>query len=286
MIELLTNDEMAKADRRTIASGTSGADLMEKAGAAVARAVLRRHPPGSRVAVVAGPGNNGGDGFVAARHLAAAGMRVRVSLIGARDRLKGDAAWAAAGWHGEVATSPDVSGAAVIIDALFGAGLDRPITRGRARRDRSDEQCRLPSCRGRPRERHQRHHGCGDGGRREGLREHHLLSQETGASPFAWSYLLWTGAGRRDRHQGLGPPCDQPDDFRELPGLVGRPVSRAGHRRAQIRARPCRRGVGRRFPHRGGPSCRDGGAARRCGPRHHRFPAERALSSTRRPSSR
>jgi ADP-dependent NAD(P)H-hydrate dehydratase / NAD(P)H-hydrate epimerase len=132
MIELLTNDEMAEADRRTIATGTPGTALMEKAGAAVARAVLRRHPPGSRVAVVAGPGNNGGDGFVAARHLATAGMRVRVSLIGARDRLKGDAAWAAAGWDGqmvsEVASSLDLSGAAVIIDALFGAGLDRPIT--------------------------------------------------------------------------------------------------------------------------------------------------------------
>jgi hydroxyethylthiazole kinase-like uncharacterized protein yjeF len=127
MIELLTNEEMAEADRRTIAFGTPGSDLMEKAGAAVARAVLRRHPPGSRVAVVAGPGNNGGDGFVAARHLAAAGMRVRVCLIGARDRLRGDAAWAAAGWNGEVAAAPDVSGAAVIIDALFGAGLDRPL---------------------------------------------------------------------------------------------------------------------------------------------------------------
>jgi ADP-dependent NAD(P)H-hydrate dehydratase / NAD(P)H-hydrate epimerase len=128
MIELLTNDEMAEADRRTIAAGTPGTELMEKAGAAVARAVLRRHPPGSRVVVVAGPGNNGGDGFVGARHLATAGMRVRICLVGARDRLRGDAAWAAAGWDGEVASSPDVSGAAVIIDALFGAGLDRPIT--------------------------------------------------------------------------------------------------------------------------------------------------------------
>jgi hydroxyethylthiazole kinase-like uncharacterized protein yjeF len=128
MIELLTSEEMAEADRRTIASGTPGSDLMEKAGAAVARAVVRRHPPGSRVVVVAGPGNNGGDGFVAARHLAAAGMRVRVCLIGARDRLRGDAAWAAAVWNGEVAAAPDVSGAAVIIDALFGAGLDRPIS--------------------------------------------------------------------------------------------------------------------------------------------------------------
>jgi len=128
MIELLTSEEMAEADRRAIASGTPGSDLMEKAGAAVARAVVRRHPPASRVVVVAGPGNNGGDGFVAARHLAAAGMRVRVCLIGARDRLRGDAAWAAAGWNGEVAAAPDVSGAAVIIDALFGAGLARPIS--------------------------------------------------------------------------------------------------------------------------------------------------------------
>src|SRR5271155_3139653 len=115
MIELLTNDEMRQADRQTIASGVSGPTLMENAGAAVAKAVIRRHPPGSKVAVVAGPGNNGGDGFVAARHLAASGMRVRVCLIGARDRLRGDAAWAAAGWNGEVAAAPDVSGAAVII---------------------------------------------------------------------------------------------------------------------------------------------------------------------------
>jgi ADP-dependent NAD(P)H-hydrate dehydratase / NAD(P)H-hydrate epimerase len=128
MIELLTNDEMGEADRRTIASGVPGADLMENAGAAVARAVIRRHPPGSKVAVVAGPGNNGGDGFVAARHLAAAGYRVRLCLIGALDKLKGDAAWAAGQWGGPVAPAPDLSGVAVIVDALFGAGLDRPVT--------------------------------------------------------------------------------------------------------------------------------------------------------------
>ncbi len=128
MIELLTNDEMGEADRRTIASGIPGTALMESAGAAVATAVARRHPPGSRVAVVAGPGNNGGDGFVAARHLAAAGYRVRLCLIGALDKLRGDAAWAAGRWGGPVASTPDLAGAAVIIDALFGAGLDRPLT--------------------------------------------------------------------------------------------------------------------------------------------------------------
>jgi hydroxyethylthiazole kinase-like uncharacterized protein yjeF len=128
MIELLTNAEMGEADRRTIASGVPGADLMENAGAAVAKAVIGRHPPGSKVAVIAGPGNNGGDGFVAARHLAAAGFRVRVCLIGAPDKLRGDAAWAAGRWGGAVASAPDLTGAAVIIDALFGAGLDRPVT--------------------------------------------------------------------------------------------------------------------------------------------------------------
>jgi hydroxyethylthiazole kinase-like uncharacterized protein yjeF len=131
MIELLTNDEMGEADRRTIASGISGADLMEKAGTAVARAVATRHPPGSKVAVVAGPGNNGGDGFVAARHLSTAGYRVRLCLLGALDRLKGDAAWAAGRWTGEVAPATELagmlSGAHVVIDALFGAGLDRPV---------------------------------------------------------------------------------------------------------------------------------------------------------------
>src|SRR5712671_6917667 len=76
MLELLTNAEMSEADRRTIASGVCGEALMENAGAAVAGAVMARHPPGSRVAVVAGTGNNGGDGFVAARHLHDAGYRV------------------------------------------------------------------------------------------------------------------------------------------------------------------------------------------------------------------
>jgi hydroxyethylthiazole kinase-like uncharacterized protein yjeF len=132
MIELLTNEEMGEADRRTIASGVPGADLMEKAGGAVARAVARRHPPGSKVAVIAGPGNNGGDGFVAARHLSTAGYRVRLCLIGARDRLKGDAAWAAGRWTAPVGVAPDVpavlSSTQVIVDALFGAGLDRPVT--------------------------------------------------------------------------------------------------------------------------------------------------------------
>ena len=129
MIELLTNAEMSEADRRTIAAGVRGIDLMENAGRAVAEAVAERHPAGTRVAVVAGPGNNGGDGFVAARVLAERGFRIDLMLVGDAARLKGDAALAAKSWNGPVAAAaPErLAGADVIIDALFGAGLDRPV---------------------------------------------------------------------------------------------------------------------------------------------------------------
>jgi hydroxyethylthiazole kinase-like uncharacterized protein yjeF len=129
MLELLTTAEMAEADRRTIASGTAGIELMENAGRAVAEAVAARHPPGARVAVVAGPGNNGGDGFVAARVLAERGYRVRMLLLGDPKRLKGDAAIAAQRWRGpSLAAEPAaLMPADVVIDALFGAGLDRPV---------------------------------------------------------------------------------------------------------------------------------------------------------------
>ncbi|HTV36100.1 MAG TPA: NAD(P)H-hydrate dehydratase [Xanthobacteraceae bacterium] len=128
-MELLSNVEMAEADRLAIAGGAVGSDLMERAGRAVAQAVIVRHPMGSRVTVVAGPGNNGGDGFVAARLLAERGYRVRVLLVGDASRLRGDAALAAQRWHGAVAPAEPgaLRGAAVVIDALFGAGLDRPV---------------------------------------------------------------------------------------------------------------------------------------------------------------
>jgi hydroxyethylthiazole kinase-like uncharacterized protein yjeF len=134
MIELLSTAEMAEADRLAIAGGVPGIELMENAGRAVADGVATRHPPGTQVAVVAGPGNNGGDGFVAARILAERGYRVRVLLLGERGRLKGDAALAAQRWTGPCAAAApaDLAPADVVIDALFGAGLDRPVE-GRAR---------------------------------------------------------------------------------------------------------------------------------------------------------
>jgi ADP-dependent NAD(P)H-hydrate dehydratase / NAD(P)H-hydrate epimerase len=129
MIELLTTAEMAEADRRTIAGGVAGIALMENAGRSVADAVTARHPPGLGVAVVAGPGNNGGDGFVAARFLAERGYRVRVLLVGDPNRLKDDAALAAQRWQGPTAAAAPAAlmPADIVIDAVFGAGLDRPI---------------------------------------------------------------------------------------------------------------------------------------------------------------
>lgn len=127
-LALLTPAEMAGADRAAIASGVPGIALMEAAGRAVAEAVMERWPR-RPVAVLCGPGNNGGDGFVAARHLAASGWPVRLGLLGARDRLIGDAAHHAALWTGAVEPlSPAfLDGAELAVDALFGAGLARPL---------------------------------------------------------------------------------------------------------------------------------------------------------------
>src|SRR5262250_2006892 len=133
MIELLSTAEMAEADRLAVAGGIAGVTLMENAGRAVAERVAANHTAGALVVVVAGPGNNGGDGFVAARLLAEQGYAVRLLLVGSRDRLKGDAALMAQRWSGPIeAAAPEglsIAGkpAAAIVDALFGAGLDRPV---------------------------------------------------------------------------------------------------------------------------------------------------------------
>ena len=128
--ELLTPAEMAEADRLTIAGGIPGITLMERAGAAVADEAARMARSAGRIAVICGPGGNGGDGFVAARLLAERGYRVSLGLYGARAKLKGDAALAAARWTGPVAPveSLDLDGADLIIDALFGAGLARDLS--------------------------------------------------------------------------------------------------------------------------------------------------------------
>lgn len=129
-LELLTTAEMAQADRLTIAGGVPGVELMERAGAAVADAAQAHYPIARRVAVVAGPGNNGGDGFVGARLLRERGYDVQVLLAGDQARLKGDAAAAAEKWAGEILAAHPASLGQVdlVIDGLFGAGLERPVT--------------------------------------------------------------------------------------------------------------------------------------------------------------
>jgi len=128
VIELLTNAETAQADRLAVAGGISSTELMENAGRAVADHVSANYPTGTRVAVVAGPGNNGGDGYVTARILASRGCEVRLLRVGLA--RKGDAGRAAQQWKGPVADAnpSGIAGADLIVDALFGAGLDRVVS--------------------------------------------------------------------------------------------------------------------------------------------------------------
>jgi NAD(P)H-hydrate epimerase len=129
MHELLTTEEMARADAATIKAGTPGFDLMLAAGQAVAMHVQQNWPVAS-VLVLCGPGNNGGDGYVAAKLLQEAGWQVTVQSFGDPTKLTGDAAKARDYWDGEIMP---LSGEAlsaqpsVVIDALFGAGLARPL---------------------------------------------------------------------------------------------------------------------------------------------------------------
>ncbi len=127
-MEVLNTAEMERADRLTIAAGTPGFALMLSAGQAVAEAAMDLVGEGP-IMVVAGGGNNGGDGFVAAAELAARGREVSVILLCERDSLQGDAASAARGWKYPVLPfNPQAIGKpALIIDALFGAGLNRPV---------------------------------------------------------------------------------------------------------------------------------------------------------------
>ncbi|MEO6985454.1 MAG: NAD(P)H-hydrate dehydratase [Paralcaligenes sp.] len=130
---LLTPLEMKAVDAATLKSGMSGVTLMQAAGLAVAEAVSARWPM-QPVVVLCGLGNNGGDGFVAARCLAEMGWPVRLGLLGARERLVGDAACCAALWSGAVEplSIELLDDATLVIDALFGAGLSRPVE-GQAR---------------------------------------------------------------------------------------------------------------------------------------------------------
>ena len=137
-IEILTVAEMTAADQAAIGAGTPGTTLMERAGAAVAEAIIARFTP-RRTVVLCGPGNNGGDGYAAARLLAQQGWDVGVQV--AAPPKSPDAIAAAARWTGRVGLmSAQAADAELVVDALYGAGLDRPLTAETQRLARASER--------------------------------------------------------------------------------------------------------------------------------------------------
>lgn len=126
---ILTAAQMRAAEERAIAAGSSVEELMERAGAGVAE-VVRRLAMGGPVLVLCGPGNNGGDGYVAARVMRENGMSVRIAALA---EPKTQAAIAAARrWGGPTEAFPaalpeDDVYSAVVVDCVFGTGLSRPL---------------------------------------------------------------------------------------------------------------------------------------------------------------
>src|SRR3954464_6436192 len=122
---ILTAEQMRVAEQAAIDGGTSVEELMERAGAALAEAAYRFAGPMPAL-VLCGPGNNGGDGYVAARCLKARGVDVCVAAL-AEPRSEA-AQWARSQWDGPVeALANKTAAAPLLIDALFGTGLKRGL---------------------------------------------------------------------------------------------------------------------------------------------------------------
>ena len=216
-MEVLTTAEMERADRLTIAAGTPGFALMQSAGQAVAEAAMDLVEEGP-ILVVAGRGNNGGDGFVAAAELAARGRDVSVILLCERDSLKGDAALAARGWRPVLPFDPQAIGKpALIIDALFGAGLDRPVKGDPLEMIEAINTNGAPVLARRPAERHQRHDRRGDGrcDQRRGDRD--VLPPEARRICCCRGGCIAAASRRRYRHRSPRARRDPAADVRELP---------------------------------------------------------------------
>lgn len=125
---IITPQEMYAAEQAVFATGRASFALMKQAGEGVAAVVQARFPNGT-VRVLCGPGGNGGDGFVAASHLAMLGRSVEVFLFGSTSALHGDLLTAFSQWSGPVDTIAEAIGsdADITVDALFGGGLSRPL---------------------------------------------------------------------------------------------------------------------------------------------------------------
>lgn len=127
--EILTVSQHTEVDRLSALGGTPLLSLMENAGRQVANEIAKRWPA-TRTLVLCGPGNNGGDGYVVARHLAARGFDVEVLTVGEHGKGSEEARTMAAAWKGS--TRPFVPGeiirARLVVDAIFGAGLSRGLS--------------------------------------------------------------------------------------------------------------------------------------------------------------
>ena len=257
--ELLTPEEMARADAASPALGVPGPTLMANAGRAVARAIIRRFRP-CRTLVLAGPGNNGGDGYVAARLLQQAGWPVAVAAL-APPRAGSDAADAASHWRGPSAPFTPAEASA------RGAG-DRCRVRRRPGTRCGRHRCRCAACgaaRGcrrcaeRCRWRHRRGARlCAAGGA-----DGELLPAQAGASSAARPRAVRRNGARRYRLAQCRAARCATGLLRQPAGTVAPADARAAV--AQIFARPCHRG-GRRDDDRGGASGGRCGTAWRRGP--------------------
>ncbi|HEX9965727.1 MAG TPA: NAD(P)H-hydrate dehydratase [Allosphingosinicella sp.] len=128
---ILTARQMREAEAAAVAAGTPAAELMERAGAAAAEALWRFAGPLPTL-ILCGPGNNGGDGYVIARRLAERGSAVRVAAPA--QAVTPEAIAARARWPGPVETPAEAAPAPLLVDALFGTGLSRPLDKSLWRR--------------------------------------------------------------------------------------------------------------------------------------------------------
>src|SRR5262245_26622198 len=121
---ILSTELMRTAEAEAIAAGTPDTELMDRAGQALAEAI-RLYAGPRRTLVLCGPGNNGGDGYVAARRLASHGYPVRVAALA--EPSTEAAQWARRQWGGRVDSLDDATPAPIVIDCLFGTGLKRGL---------------------------------------------------------------------------------------------------------------------------------------------------------------
>lgn len=146
-LSLLTPAQILQAEQAFMAAGTTKHGLMLHAAQAVARAIQRRWQP-CRVAVLCGPGNNGGDGYVTAHLLRQQGWSVQVFSLAQSQPAHGDAAWAAAQWSAATQAFSAFQPAAfdLVVDAVFGAGLNRALSEEVEHCLQACAQAQLPMC--------------------------------------------------------------------------------------------------------------------------------------------